>query len=323
MSVDSGEVSTNRHNVWRDLLRDHFVTLDVATERDDASFGGAVRSDLLGHLRVSDVSSVDQDIIRTGELLRRDRERYFQVGLVRRGEARVVQDGRESVLRPGDFVVYETERPFQWWLRSDQRSPRWDLGVFTWPRDTIRLSDCESAALTCHALDGAKGITGILSRMLTDLLSAKPVVGDTSAIRLADEIGELVATVAAEACGLAGDSDQHSSLLRQIDAYIDSHLDDPALSSTTIAQAHFVSTRQLQRMFARRGLTVSQAIRRRRLDRCRRDLMTGRGSQHTLTEICFRWGFTDLATFSRAFRDVYGISPSAYRQARSQTASLE
>jgi AraC-like DNA-binding protein len=263
---------------------------------------------------VSDVRSISQDVIRSAALLRRDRERYLQVGLILNGAARVEQDGREAVLGPGDFVVYETERPFAWRLRS---GTRWDLAVFTWPRDTIRLSESESAALTCHTLPGDTGITGVLSRMLTDLLTAKPTLSGAGAVRIADEIGELVATVAAEACERGAGTDRHAALLRQIDTYIDEHLGDPDLSPTIIAHAHFLSTRQLQRMFASRGQTVSQVVRRRRLESCRRDLLTCRGGEATLTAVCFRWGFTDLAVFSRAFRDAYGMSPTEYRaQAR-------
>lgn len=311
--VGPNETNTSRREVWRELLRDHFVSLDVDVERDRGTFDGAVRSDFLGHLRVSGVRSVDQDILRTKELLRRDGDRYLQVCLVRRGAARAEQDGHDAMLRPGDFVVYETERPFHWSLRSGTGSPYWDLAVFTWPRDTIRLSDSESAMLTCRTLDGGSGITGVLSRMLTDLLVEKPAISEGGAIRIADEIGDLVATIATEAHGFGAGTDRHASLLRQIDTYIAEHLGDPDLSPERVAQAHFVSTRQLQRMFAGRGQMVSQVIRRQRLERCRRDLLTHRGGEATLTEICVRWGFTDLAVFSRAFREVYGTSPTAYR----------
>ncbi|MEU6256791.1 helix-turn-helix domain-containing protein [Streptomyces sp. NPDC047043] len=313
MTTRPSEANTDRREAWRDLLRDHFVSLDVDVERDGGIFDGAVRSDFLGHLRVSGVRSVDQDILRTQELLRRDGDRYLQVCLVRRGAARAAQDGHEALLRPGDFVVYETERPFQWWLRSAADTPYWELAVFTWPRDTIRLSDSESALLTCRTLEGGSGITGVLSRMLADLLVEKPTVSDGGAIRIADEIGDLVATIATEVHGSGAGTDRHADLLRQIDTYIADNLGDPDLSPERVAQAHFVSTRQLQRMFAGRGQTVSQVIRRQRLERCRRDLLTRRGGEATLTEICVRWGFTDLAVFSRAFREVYGASPTAYR----------
>jgi AraC-like DNA-binding protein len=34
----------------------------------------------------------------------------------------------------------------------------------------------------------------------------------------------------------------------------------------------------------------------------------------SITETCFRWGFNDSATFSRAFRAEFGVSPREYRR---------
>lgn len=312
MASASDVTMTSQHGVWRDMLRDHFVTLDVDARSGD-QFTGEVRSSRLGHLQVSSVRSVTQEVMRTDALLKRDGGRFLQVGLVRSGEAHVVQDGRACLLRPGDFVIYETDRPFSWGLRAAPQLRQWELSVFTWPRETVRLAEHESPEITCRALDGTNGITGVLSRLLADLLVTSPTVGHANAARLADEVGELVATVAAEVSGLGGRSDLHDGLLRQIDAYIDQNLDDPCLSPTLVARAHFISTRQLQRLFARRGNTVAQVIRQRRLERCRRDLLARRDGELTLTEICLRWGFSELAVFSRAFREVYGMSPSEYR----------
>jgi AraC-binding-like domain len=57
---------------------------------------------------------------------------YFQVAVVASGIGRVSQDDRQAVLHPGDCVLYETTRPFQWLFRSD-----WDVWVFSLP--TSRL----------------------------------------------------------------------------------------------------------------------------------------------------------------------------------------
>jgi AraC-like DNA-binding protein len=44
-----------------------------------------------------------------------------------------------------------------------------------------------------------------------------------------------------------------------------------------------------------------------------------RETDRPVTEICFDVGFASLGTFSRTFRDVVGVSPSAYRK-REQAA---
>jgi AraC family transcriptional regulator, positive regulator of tynA and feaB len=64
-------------------------------------------------------------------------------------------------------------------------------------------------------------------------------------------------------------------------------------------------------------------IRRRRLERTRRDLLTCRDGEPTLTAVCCRWGFPDVAVFSRAFREACGMLPTTYRaQGRGHGAAV-
>lgn len=71
------------------------------------------------------------------------------------------------------------------------------------------------------------------------------------------------------------DSRQHD-LLTRIHAFIEERLSDPALSPATIAAAHHVSLRYLHKLFESLEATVAGWIRRRRLERCRRDLLDRR-----------------------------------------------
>jgi AraC-like DNA-binding protein len=306
----TGTAATDRLDVWRDVIREHFVALDIRAERRDR-FAGTVRTDAVGHLRLATVRSGAQGCRRTPGLARRDDAVYLQVGLITAGGATVVQDGREAVLRPGDFAVYETDRPFLWDLAGD-----WELLVLTWPRRTIGLPDSVSQQLTARALGGRDGLGGIVGRMLRDVVTAPPQLSAAGGIRLAHEIAELVTTVAGEGLAPSEPSRATDDLLRRIDAYVVEHLADPDLGPGSIAAAHFVSTRHLHRLFARRGGTVAQRIQRMRLERCRRDLRDLRCDHRSITDIARRWGFPDLAAFSRAFRAAYGISPSEWRARR-------
>lgn len=299
--------SADRLDVWRDLIREHFVALDIDAEID-SPFSGLVRSTPIGHLQVSTVDSRTQGFHRTAGLARRDSDAYLQVGLVARGEGYLRQDSRETVVKPGDFAVYETDRPFFWGLRGD-----WQLLVFTWPRATVALEGSESQRLTARAVDGGKALGGIVGRMLSDLVAAPPTLSVAGGARLADEVSELVTTATTESVAEAGQDLAAADLSRRITAYISEHLADPDLGPTEIARAHFISTRQMHRLFARQGTTVTQQIRGQRLERCRRDLLDPRGRDRSITDIARRWGFSDLATFSRSFQRAYRMSPSGYR----------
>ena len=303
--------TTDRLEVWRDLIRDNFVALDVHADRD-APFAGSVRTAGLGHLKVASVESGPQGCRRTRGLARRDGDVYLQVGLLSRGGATLAQDGRQAVLRPGDFAVYETDRPFLWGLQG-----AWELLVFTWPRASVAATDTASQQLTARALAGDVGLGAIVGRLLRDLVTAPPALSHTGSVRLADEVAELVLTVAGERVRPTGPSRASDDLLRRIDAHIVEHVADPRLCATSIAAAHFISTRHLHRLFARRGGTVGQQIQRLRLERCRRELLDPDAGDRSITRISRRWGFPDGPAFSRAFRSQYGMSPTAYRTGRS------
>jgi AraC-like DNA-binding protein len=81
-----------------------------------------------------------------------------------------------------------------------------------------------------------------------------------------------------------------------------------------VAAACGMSTRQLTRLFEAEGETVSRVILRRRLERCRLDLLSPTLAHRTIGEIAFGWGFNNLSHFSESFRRAYGCSPRAYRQ---------
>jgi AraC family transcriptional regulator, positive regulator of tynA and feaB len=301
--------ATDRVDHWRDLIREHFVALDIATDRDPA-FEGSVRSTLLGHLSVASVDSTRQECVRTPGLARHEGDSYLQFGLLAEGEAVLQQDDREALLGPGGYALYETDRPFVWHFRGP-----WRLLVFTWPRDLVGLGRDASRASTARTL-GGDGLGAMVGRLLTDVVSAPPPLTAVGGARLADELGELVGTVAGEV--LRRDEVLSprgaAELRRRVDAYVAEHLEDPALGPEGIARAHFVSTRQLHRAFAEDAETVSGLVRRRRLEHGRRELLDPRLADLTVTDISLRCGFTDLAAFSRAFRASYHEAPSSYRR---------
>jgi transcriptional regulator GlxA family with amidase domain len=93
-------------------------------------------------------------------------------------------------------------------------------------------------------------------------------------------------------------------MLTAVRVYIDRHLGDPSLSPATIAAANAISLRTLHRLFEATDTSVHAAIRNARLDRCHAELVRGGGE--SVTAIAFRWGFRNMSSFSRAFRERYG-----------------
>jgi AraC-like DNA-binding protein len=91
-------------------------------------------------------------------------------------------------------------------------------------------------------------------------------------------------------------------------------LSDPNLSIHQIAAEHRISPRYLQKLFESAGESFSQFVKFRRLERCRLDLGSPLHAQRSISEILYQWGFNDSASFSRAFRERYAMSPREYRK---------
>src|SRR6059036_1647122 len=83
--------------------------------------------------------------------------------------------------------------------------------------------------------------------------------------------------------------------------------DIPSLARIAyVSEAHFIRTFR-----ATFGETPHRYLQRRRVERA---MLLLRETGSTVTEICLDVGFASLGTFSRTFRDIVGVSPSAYRR---------
>ncbi|MFC8936228.1 helix-turn-helix domain-containing protein [Rhodococcus sp. NPDC057135] len=287
---------------WIELIGSTFVSLAIAPETKN-SLRGRIRNHNVGHLSAAEVSSSAQTFTRSKRLISDAPADLFQVGLVTQGTGRLIQDGRTCQLSAGDFAVYETARTFQWRLDGE-----WKLLVFTWQRDAIDLDTRESEQITARTLPGDSGISGILSRTLTDVVQLGGDISACDGIRFADELAAMTVTV--------GRQDRENlitpdDLMRRILGYIEANLSDPQLDPSMVARHFFISTRTLHRLFAKEGTTVAHWIRRRRLDKCRHALLV---DPHTnITAVIARYGYFDLAQFSRNFSAQYGVNPTQFR----------
>lgn len=104
--------------------------------------------------------------------------------------------------------------------------------------------------------------------------------------------------------------DQNRRMLRARDAMDRTYaepLDIPALAQIAhVSQAHFIRT--FAATFAE---TPHRYLQRRRVERA---MFLLRGTDLTVTEICYQVGFASLGTFSRTFTRIVGETPSDHRQ---------
>jgi AraC family transcriptional regulator len=114
--------------------------------------------------------------------------------------------------------------------------------------------------------------------------------------------------------------DSYQTRLERVLTYIHSHLDEP-LTMERLADIACLSPFHFHRIFsAFLGETVNVHVRRIRLEQAALRIT---GSGENVTEAALSVGYETPAAFARAFRGLFGISPSAYRkQHQTQLFSL-
>lgn len=103
---------------------------------------------------------------------------------------------------------------------------------------------------------------------------------------------------------------EEAGWLEELKAVCEAHLSDAGFGVDWLADAAGLSTRTLQRRIkVASGLTPGAFLRTMRLERAARLLEGGAGS---VVDVAAAVGYTDAESFSRAFRQGFGIPPSAY-----------
>lgn len=290
------------------VVSQSFVPLRVHADRPEP-FRGDVRTAASDDVHLSVVTADAHVIQRTPALVGRKEQRFFKLGLQLSGTGLLIQDGREAVVRPGDLAIYDTNTPYSLVFEE-----RFSTAVLMVPHRLIELPTEAVRGMTATTLTGEHGLARVVSGFLGGLAGQLDELDGPVGARLARNAVDLVTTMYAQQLDLARDADKpHRPMLRRVQAYIDEHLPLPDLNPSTIAAAHFISTRHLHAIFHEEGLTVSSWIRTRRLDRCRRELVDPLAAHRSVSEVAGRWGFPDAAHFSRAFRTEFGEPPSVLR----------
>jgi AraC-like DNA-binding protein len=281
---------------------------------DQADFRAKMRVLDLGELQVSTLSFPHLEIARTARLIRQSDPETYMMNYWLGDEGVYSQAGRDTTLGVGDLVMLDSSRPFRGEVHAVPGS--WSHVTVQFPRGLMPLPDKTVQALIGAPIDGHHGMGAILARWLADLNARAGEFTPADIPTLASVTLDLLASVIAR-CAEAEDAlspeARRSALRAQINAFVEQHLADPAMTPRTIADAHHISLRHLQQLLAEDDTSPAAWIRHRRLERCRLDLANPRLNVRPVQAVAARWGFTDPAHFSRLFRVVYGVPPRDYR----------
>ncbi|WP_169789088.1 helix-turn-helix domain-containing protein [Nonomuraea candida] len=240
----------------------------------------------------------------------------YQLVLQTRGRLRVAHAGGRAVLGPSRLALYDASLPFR--AEPEPGGGPAACVLVAVPRELMPVPARAVRRLLGVPLSAETGIgalaAGTLARIADDLDRYRP----PDAFRLSGLVVDLLAALVAhelETRSPAAPGRADELLLLRVQSFILRHLGDPDLSPRGIAAAHHISLRSLHRLFSGHGDSVCGWIRRRRLERCRRDLADPLLAGHPVHAIAARWGLGNPAHFSQLFRAAYEVNPGAYRAA--------
>lgn len=289
----------SRFPAWADLTRALHLDWDLSTSEDD--YAAQIRYRRTGTVRVADVVCAPFEghhapTAGPGGVV--------GVQLQLSGRLRCSYGEEEFVITPGDLFVWEDSREGAFVGETEQHQlsllvPRSQVPQSLLPAlaNSRPLPAAPGTGTLAIVADQLRGIANEMDR-LSDEAVNRTVRGLFDLLELA------LAPVADSTPGERG------ALLSKIQQYILERLDDTQLSVRSIAAAHWISVRTLHLVFSESGTSVARWVRQQRLERCRRELMSATGST-TITSVAFRWGFNDASHFSRAFKQEFGVPPSA------------
>lgn len=295
---------------WTDMVCDAYVQLDCDPGAGASSIDGEIAVDRLATLELSRVTSTAQLVRRTPAKIAAASEDYFLVSIQSRGRGRVSQDGRDALLEPGDFALYDSTRPYTLAFDGD-----FQQYVLMLPGPTLRSALRRTEALTATTVTGQRGAGHLMIGMIRTLAADIGTLAPESAAAVADSVTQiLVAGLAALPAARSEALSQSQAFHReQVRALVRERLRDPALNVGTIARQLRLSPSTLHRAWAGEPCSLSDWIWAQRLDAARRDLCDPALAAHGVSRIAFSWGFNDAAHFSRAFRARFGCAPSELR----------
>jgi hypothetical protein len=139
---------------WVDAVCDTFVHLDCEPQ-SNRQFFGEIRSDVAGNIHVGTVASTGQLVIRSQRQISRDPADICLINVQLSGHSMVGQDGRDATLRPGDFVLYDSTRPYRLTFDDD-----FSQTVLQIPRGALLRRLGASESFTATRIDGTMGLGG-------------------------------------------------------------------------------------------------------------------------------------------------------------------
>ncbi len=314
-STDSFAIEARR-TAWREAIAPHSINV-VFPPGDEGGF--------YGHLStVASFAGVRFARARSRRQTLResffDRRDTIWLVLLIEGAAHCLREGETLRMQPGDILCGRTRSEAALVLETDFTALLVDV-----PPQLLNPSLLAPLPHKVVLAPGDKGVGRVFSGMLNSVAEAIDTLelDEIRPIEIALPEFLLTSLFSEAAEGpLGGAASVRAAILHKILQTIEIKLADPDLSLAEVAREHALPVRYVQKLLSLTGQGFSTYVRDRRLDRAKADLASPLHQQLSITDICLRWGFNDIAYFSRSFRERFAMSPREHRKAAGLSVAL-
>ena len=299
-----------RFDYWREIICDEFVKLDCENIAD-GDFIGELRGGVaVGNLQFSEVMSNPQLVERSKSQISKSTEADFLISFQIEKQGLVSQNGREALLTPGSFALYDSTQPYR--LTFNQRFHQL---IVQMPKDVLSRHLMNPEQYTAIPISGQTGLGAVLRNFIFSLAKELRNV-QQAPVELSENLVNMIAMAFSSSVMLDQIGDNsivRDSLKRRILQYIENNLCNSELSNQQVAEAQNISTRYLHKLFQGETETIHSLILNKRLEKSAMLLKDPAYAGHSIERVAYSVGFSSPAHFSRAFKKHFGQSPSECR----------
>ncbi|MFK7957656.1 MAG: helix-turn-helix domain-containing protein [Lysobacterales bacterium] len=301
----------SRWEYWCDVVNHEFVNLDCSAipGQDKSDFSGTLRGGLgVGQVNFSEVVAMPQFVQRSRQRIARATKDDFLISFQLERECVVRQSGREALLKPGSFALYDSASEY-----SLAFARPFHQFVLQMPRDVLSRHLMEPEKYTAIPISANEGMGLILKNFLYSLVGELSATDEPINDQLSDNLVNMIALTFSSTVitsKLIETDCVKEALMRRLRQFIDNNLFDPRLNNARIAESQNISVRYLYKLFSGEAESVHEMIMRKRLEASRAILMDEHTRRPSIESLAHHVGFASAAHFSRAFKKRFGASPS-------------
>jgi len=297
---------------WREVVCGEFVQLGCEPQPDqdlnnfEANLRGGVG---FTDVAFSEVISKPHIVNRTAEQISKAKENDFLISFQLENKCTVSQYGREALLTPGSFALYDSTAPYSLSFEED-----FHQFVVQMPRDVLARHLIEPEKYAAISVNAATGLGSVLKDFIFSLANELSSSEVKPSEVLSENLVSLIALSFSSSVvqsGLTESDCVKDALVRRIKQFVESNLFDPTLNNNKVAESQGISLRYLHKLFQDKEESIHEMILNKRLAAAHRLLSSNTDARATIESIAYHVGFSSGSHFSRAFKTRYGVCPSS------------